>query len=43
MLKEKITTIKILAVIGAFIGVLLFTQDEISSNEASYYYYIGVL
>ena len=43
LLKEQITNMKILAVFGSFIGVLLFTQNTNNSNEPSDNYYIGIL
>lgn len=42
ILKEQITKLKILAVIGSFIGVIFFTANKNDSVDNNQYYFLGI-
>ena len=42
-LHEKITKLKIFAVLGSFLGVALFILSKIQDNKKYEYYYFGIL
>lgn len=43
MLQEDLTASKILAVIGAFVGVIIFTSHEDESEQVSGSYTLGIM